>query len=143
MRSIFQEIVSLPARKRLKVSDMERRANELLDAIEDRVNMHGDLRAKLLLNDSRQIMSDYVNWQPQERLSWLYKNRELLRGHEETNRMLWETTELRIAELEAYIGKAREAIEVYRRFHPTIDDVVKRGYLYANAYIIIAITAHD
>jgi hypothetical protein len=144
MRSVFQEIVSLPSRKRLKITDMERRARELLDAIESRVYQYGDVRAKVLFHDAKQIMLDYVEWRPQERLSWLYKNRELFRdAPAEQYRTFNETNELRIAELEAYIGKWAESLATYKQYHPTIEDVVKRGYLYTNAYISIALIAGD
>ncbi len=144
MRSIFHEVVAQPSRKRLKVSDMERKANELLDAIEERVQKHGDFRAKMLFHDGKQIMLDYVKWDPYERLAWLYKNRELF-GNNVTpeQESYYQTNELRIAELEAYIGKADEAVAMYKRLHPTFDDVIKRGYLYVNAYITIAMIAEE
>lgn len=144
MRSIFHEVVAQPSRKRLKVSDMERNANELLDGIEERVQKHGDFRAKMLFHDGKQIMLDYVKWDPHERLTWLYKNRELF-GNTVTSEQesYYETNELRIAELEAYIGKADAALKMYKRLHPTIDDLIKRGYLYVNAYITIAMIAEE
>lgn len=144
IRCIFQEIVAMPARKKMRISDMATHGSSLLDAIAPKIEKCKDLRAKILYNDARQVMMEFIHWDPYLQLSLLYKNRELLsKGSDEKIAPWREITTLRIAELEAHIGKHREAFELYRTMNPTTEDLVKRGFLYVNAFLIICFICRE
>ena len=117
---------------------------DLLSTIEAEVERSNDYRAKIYYNDARQISQEYRRWDPEERLVWLYKNRTVIEQYSDrVATHMREVIELRIAEVEAYIGKEREALAVYKQYHSTIADVVARGYLFANNYIITALICHE
>jgi hypothetical protein len=144
IRCIFQEIVAMPSRKKMRISDMAKHGSSLLDGIAPKVEKCKDVRAKILYNDARQVMMEFIHWDPYHQLSLLYKNRDLLAKQSDEKTRPWaEVTTLRIAELEAHIGKHREAFELYRKMNPTSEDLVKRGFLYVNAFLIICFICHE
>ncbi len=144
VRTAFQEIVSLPAKKKMRVSEMAKRSDELLDRLQAEVERCTDYRAKIYYNDARQIQQEFHHWDPHERLFWLYKNRAVAEEYNQTfNKHMKEVIELRIAEIEAYIGKEQQSLATYKRYHPTIADVIARGYLFVNNYIITALICKE
>lgn len=144
IRCIFQEIVAMPSRKKMRISDMAKHGSSLLDAIAPKIEKCKDLRAKILYNDARQVMMEYIRWDPYLQLSLLYKNRDLLAKQSDEKMKPWiDITTLRIAELEAHVGKHREAFELYRTMNPTTEDLVKRGFLYVNAFLNICFICHE